>query len=644
MKRIKNKNKNLGVTLLELMLVLGIVTAMVVQDVQQKVREADQAAARNMGNELFIYSNALRKYVNENYQSLIATIPNNGTAAYNGVNFLKHTSCGGGASATESFLPCTFPAATSLGSIPFNAVFRRTGNSIIVSRDFGPVRVGGEERSDLAGLAALTAAGISLNDGNVAATTTAQFTTDPTGTSMPRAMIRMEINSSTAGSGNAWLRTDGSNDMLADISFDGSLPSTVRGIVNVARLRNVNNNTGNDQIDFESALRFTSTATSTRRRIENLDGVSNGYGDVNVYDNLDVHGTTDLRGTVYDSNSNLYIADNVNVSGYLYDSGSNLYLNDNVDVQGYLRDPSGNLYVNDNLDVEGYLRDPNGDLRVNDNLDVYGTLDTWNYIRNPSSNNSGRVYIADNVQISGYLTDPWSNFEIYDNLDLTGYIRDINSNVIINDNLEVYGTTYMNDLYTSRIWTQIMYDSNNGNYFVDPHSTSRMNNVETIVLRGHAAYSPNDMRLYENNIHFWPEGYDRQYWHGRVDTRYLQTYVTDYWGNRTSTYRQLIDFLPRFTHKGMWYVYHGNLVRKPGCYNGSPKIVVVPNNVPIMTNHPWCDSSNGVYSGWVECYRSRGQLFAFARHYNSAYWRVYIYTWPYSALGWGVANTYCQNY
>ena len=282
--KLKRKIRESGVTLIEMMLVLGIIMTLTISELEQQIRETEQATAKVLGNELFMYSNGLRAYISENYEQLLTVdIPGaGGNFIINGTTILKDGTCLVGVGPVK-YLPCNIGETTKFGAFPFSTTLTLAGTQITATSDFGPINIQGDIRQHLASIAALTAAGMSLNGGNpTQASTTASFLTDArvgAGPFVPARLanfgeIKMIVDQN--GAQDSWLRTDGTNNMEADLSFDATNGAISRGIVNVARLSNINPLVfGPDSfINFESAIDMVGT-TPALRLIQNLDTLRN---------------------------------------------------------------------------------------------------------------------------------------------------------------------------------------------------------------------------------------------------------------------------------------------------------------------------------------------------------------------------------
>lgn len=220
-----------GVTLIELILVLGLISLITVIDFERKNLELKQAQAKIVGNLLATYNGAVRAWLSANVGA-----PD---AVKIGSQWLKHTSCGG--ESTIAYLPCNFPDATpespiSFGKLSLASTLKTTGAapdqvSSITTRSSAFILGENEIRSDLAGISAMVAASTSGGFSNPSG-----LTTDATYRSDPRtAVITMVARNN--GFDDAWLRTDGSNQMHSNITFNPSKSEILRQINNLSRIQ-----------------------------------------------------------------------------------------------------------------------------------------------------------------------------------------------------------------------------------------------------------------------------------------------------------------------------------------------------------------------------------------------------------------------
>lgn len=211
---LKTRQAQRGFTFIELIVVLVILAALSIAAMQLALRNQDIVLARGTGNQVAQFVNGLRSYLSNN--------PTVASGTYNGITWLQDTSCGG--TASDFYLPCVMPPAPGLGLVYTTQIVNGGPNNITATVTLGPVTVNGVARGDLSGVIATTANGANLIWHSPAASATYySFSSDPT-TAIVTAIA------STNTSADAHLRTDGSNTMNADITFNPAAPN-----------RNINN-------------------------------------------------------------------------------------------------------------------------------------------------------------------------------------------------------------------------------------------------------------------------------------------------------------------------------------------------------------------------------------------------------------------
>jgi len=631
-----NNKKNKGLTLLEMMLVLGIMTVIAVQQLEERMLMAQQTMARELGNELYQFSNGIRSALSQNYAAEATALGPNGNTNRNGTGWLRTSACGGGAS--SNYVPCNMGDVTKIGKFPLNTNIRESGGALIARTIIGPMTIEGEVRHDLASLAALTAAGGTINSGNpIAASASAEFRTDPLGAAVPLGFI--EITVDTNGADDAWLRTDGTNTMNNNITFNPAGGTAFRGIQNLARLTNINNGGSNNEINFGSAIQFAGTTTSNRQ-IRGVDTIYNQYGNLRLQDNVDI------TGYIYNSINNVIVNDNLGIYGYLYDvNSSEVYVADSMRVAVDLS-VNDDLIVNDDTwsygDTRTYGRDYSYGRKYNNSY-VYNNQDVYNYdyvrfYRNTynyaNSYNYNYMYVGDYMYVSN---------QIY----AANLIDRNDGNYYVDPN----GTSRLNSVFVNSMYASRYYDADNTTYYVDPNGYSQMYAVQATYIYGGPA-NWNYVGIYENYLGFYPNGYYSQYWQGYVNADNLWIQTPEYRGLSTSNRERLSYLLPRFVSKGIFRVYSGDYVEKPGCPYGTPKVMVTPGVVPIYSITPNCYYSS-VATGNIgynplsyvssNCYIGKSELRTYA-YSSGSYWRVYSFSTPFYVHGYAMVQTYCQMY
>ena len=314
------KKKLSGFSLLEMVFIIATTSFLIAYEMQQNRREHEQAKAKALGQEIAMYNNAVRAYIAEHAQEIVVG-DNLGNPAIRAIHTndlrKKGSACGSNAAtntATHNFLPCDFPSTTTLGGMPFGIggitnfkVFDNAGNLLDVTNlppgyDYSQPRIIAEtifpelilsqrKRSDLAGLAALTAMGYAV-PGSVSQKLTAG------GADSSHAVIsiipgsaQIKIESNNHLHNDDWLHTDGYNNMQEDIRFalnstGNPISDEDKEIVGMNRARNVQNQ------DLELGANHSAIATNS----------SNIYIDANFFIEADSVGPNPSHVSLYSGN------------------------------------------------------------------------------------------------------------------------------------------------------------------------------------------------------------------------------------------------------------------------------------------------------------------------------------------------------
>lgn len=223
-----------GYTLIELMLVVGLMSSMTLMAFLEKSSDLEIQQARVTGEQLLQYNNAARSWLSNNVG---ATNSN-----FEGASWLKHTSCQDGLS-DIGYLPCDFPVANSATPIRFGTLALKssiTTSGVVpnqvtkITTITSPFKIpSGQLRSDLSGVATIVAAAGGLKNN-----TPVVMATDGSYGSDPNTGIITMIASNNAST-DSWLRTDGSNMMKSNITFDPTKPADLREIKNLSRIQSI---------------------------------------------------------------------------------------------------------------------------------------------------------------------------------------------------------------------------------------------------------------------------------------------------------------------------------------------------------------------------------------------------------------------
>ena len=439
------KKKEDGFTLLELLLVIGITTTMSVVSFQDKMLETEQAQARRLGMEVFQYNSAV-----QNYLAHSSGLPNPASlqGTYTGVNWLKSSACGG--TANKEWLSCNFLAhsngKTSFGRLGFTTEIKYdpaaglTGRTVMTKLTLGSDK---QERADLAGLAALVASGAyAVSEDGKAVTaqdSTVAYCPDTAGTSPINAVCQSDKGSIVMLSRNLsaadrWLRVDHGNAMQNVLEFRTGDPTPA------------------SQTDIQ-AIDSVSRQIRNVARIYNLgNGNSNGESD-NLYLGKK-HGDAAKAMVTLPSNAVVVDADQ-EVLGKLVVAAS-IDARGDISTKGNLRS-DGNASIGKNMTVAGTTKSV-GDLTTDSNLGV-----GKNAVISGKITSIGDIIGQNNLAVAKDGT--FGGKVIAQNINSKGDLSSNTLNVI-------GGGRFGGDIYAPR-----MIDSNDGNYYLDPNQTSRLNNI-----------------------------------------------------------------------------------------------------------------------------------------------------------------------
>lgn len=413
-----------GFTLLELLLVIGLMSVMTMLTFYEKQTDFEQARARQVGGYLYQYNNAVRSALAQ------GIVPSTTTKI--GSAWLKNSSCGGVLAVGSEFLPCDFPAATTIDPIKFGRLSLSTAvvvsgtapnKKYLATTMTSPFTLVGSSgvaklRADLAGIASLSAAAALTSGFQISAasglspytaTTDSSYKTDPlTGV--------ITIVASNTSDNDVWLRTDGGNKMHATLNFDGPNPVD-RMIVGASVIQNfagqvlrIGAGSGLAPVTGAGVVIDSTTEVLGDFKVRRTMTVDNGVivtgdvtasGTVRAGANLEANGSAIVQGNV-SANGAVSAAGNVTAGGAVV--GQIFYDSNNM---GYYVDPnntsvvntmvaSGNITANGALispifydaNNTGYYVDPHATSNLNS---MYS-----NYIAS-----NGRVRAAEYVEVGG---------------------------------------------------------------------------------------------------------------------------------------------------------------------------------------------------------------------------------------------------
>jgi hypothetical protein len=270
MKQIKSRKSQRGVSLLELALCLVLLSGVTILEIQDAELEAEQQMAKDLGMDLFKYNSYVSQYVERfSGDDSAATL----VGARTGVDWLKSTTCGG--DLEFGIAPCEFLSnkngLTSFGDLSFTTNITQSDEAgLRATTTMSELAVGGEARSDLAGVAVLIASSVySINNASGSSggnSTQIVFCPNIDGMSTSFSSLCMgakgKIRSyvSHQPKVDVYLRTDHGNVMRNTLEMGNSvstrsqitaIDSNLRQIRNVSRIYNLNDastNDGNDNL------------------------------------------------------------------------------------------------------------------------------------------------------------------------------------------------------------------------------------------------------------------------------------------------------------------------------------------------------------------------------------------------------------
>lgn len=451
--------RNSGFTLLELLLVIGLSTAVTISAFQDKMLEEEQASARQLGMELFHYNSAVQNYLaRESGGSNPGSL--NGVTKQ-GVKWLQSSTLCSGGQATNEWLSCEFMAAKS-GKTSFGSLTLTTTMSYSTSSGLDAVTVVSPlelsrsgtltRRGDLSGLAALVASGAySVSDGpSPASAQDSAVIYCPEIASYTGVMATVcngrkgsiVMFSRNSSEGDRWLRIDHGNVMQNTLEFRtgsitpatpadmNAIDSTNRQIRNVARIYNLgvgNSNAekdnlylGKKNVGLPAASKILPTLTSDS---------------VIVDADQEVLGKLIVATSIETTDGNIYAKDKT--------GGANAT-------------NAGNIQADHNITA-------NGDLIAKTNAKVTGKVDI-----------GGATAIHNNLRVDG---------QMYSGSLATDYAASIGGNLTTYGTTRLQGGVVGDTVFNNKVnikdvlsITRIV-DSNNTAYYLDPASTSKLNAI-----------------------------------------------------------------------------------------------------------------------------------------------------------------------
>lgn len=472
-----------GFTLLELLMVVALSSAIAIVSFQDKLLETEQAQARQLGMELYQYNNAVQNF-------LASSSGGTNPAALHGKNFkgvdwLKASAVGCTAgTASQDWLPCRFLAdtngKTTFGKLSFDTTISYSAQTGLSARTFlTPLQFKRgsttQRRGDLSGLAVLVASGASTVSGTPVASGqdgSILYCTE-IGTRSPQMAANCGSNNGSIvmftrnfAPAERWLRVDHGNVMGSTLEFGNGAPSSKasvdavdtvsRQIRNVARIYNLGGSGNDNLILGKRTGNAAKTAATLTQNAVVVDADQEVLGKLVVSGDINTKGKVDAKGNVTSSNGHVQTLD------------GNLYAKDAAGGNGAAN--AGNVIADRDITAKGNL---NGQQNAN----ITGTTTT------------GAATVRGNASIAGTATMGAANVTgnaTMGSAVVNGTAR-INGNTTFNgvtahngaanfNNAATFnGTTRVNnDLYAYRL-----VDANNTGFYVDPSNGSYLNVLET---------------------------------------------------------------------------------------------------------------------------------------------------------------------
>lgn len=665
MKRIRQA----GFTLLELVLVIGIIALMAITELQDKTIEFEQMKAKKLGMELFRYNNAVQRIVAKNSANQAFV------GVYNGIDWLKADTCGGPAENDFGYLPCNFltysGGTTSVGNLTFTTTITYTDAEGMIARTvMSPYVANGKPMNDLSGLAALVAAGAYVVKDQPMAPINEDGTVIFCLDGAPPALNavcgtetdQIVMYARNVAPGNTWLRTDHGNLMSHTIEYGaaGATPtldsdlalvdSTMRQIRNVARIYNVDAEAGSNALILGSRLGETARTTATFLNDSVIiDADQEIMGELLVLENITTNGDILAQDDDGDGvGGNITAQKNIssNEGNISAEDGDVLVSDTNADGIG------GNVVAQiDITSTEGDITSEDGDiysLDTNDD-DVGGNIDAQHDITSYEGDitaQDGNIYIedADGNGIGG-------NFFVSGNGDVAGYMSidgylEVDGDTALKSNLYVQGNTQVDgdlivldeawfekNIYVKEdayiigdINASKFVDKEDSSFYVDPNNESVFQNIE--IKNRIMNRTVNGLNIDSDSVNFRDKDGDDTAAvtvNGLINGEELK--VRDRDGN----YRPLNTFFSRYVMIEAVSVSDGEAILKPACLDGgTPKIFIVPQQAIVSGNSP----QDYGYDDFV------GDWYAYASEGGSS-WTAIIGTSAGIRGGAALAQIYC---
>lgn len=652
-----------GFTLLELVLVIGLIAIMAVTELQDKTIEFEQMKAKKLGMELFRYNNAVQRIVAKNSanQAFAGT--------YTGLDWLKSDSCGGPPENDFGYLPCSFLSytpggTTSVGNLTFETTVTYSDSEGMVARTVMSSYVrNGVPLGDLSGLAALVAAGAYVvkdqpstplnEDGTVLYCL--EIPAPSIAALCGTASDQIVMFARNVAPGNTWLRTDHGNLMSHTIEYGaaGAVPtldsdlalvdSTMRQIRNVARIYNVDAEAGSNALILGSRIGADVRTTATFLNDSVIvDADQEIMGELLVME--DITSTGDIFAQDHDGDGvggnitaqyNITTTDGdiVSLDTDADGIGGNVVAEvDITSTTGDVTTEDGDIYsldtsddgIGGNIDAQKDITSYEGDITAQD-----GNL----YVEDADGDGiGGDLFVSGDGDITGYMsidgylevegdTALKSNLYVQGNTQIDGDLITLDEawfekNIYVKENAYIIG-----DVSADRF-----VDKDDSSFYVDPDGDSFFQNIE--VKNKIVNKTVNGLNIDSDSVNFRDSDGDDTMpvaMNGLINGDEFR--VRDRDGN----YRPLHTFFSRYVMIEAVSVAHGEGIIKPACLDGgTPKVFIVPQQALVTGTSP---QDNG-FDDFV------GDWYAYAND-NGSSWQAVIGNSVGLMGGAALAQIYC---
>lgn len=224
-----------------------------------------------------------------------------------------------------------------------------------------------------------------------------------------------------------------------------------------------------------------------------------------------------------------------------------------------------------------------------------------------------------------------ANARIYGRLRTNGAITALSGNITASNGNVVASTDVVagrDVVATGNVYGKAFYDQDNRAYFVNPATTSVVNQVNASILSSQSAAATLQMQSNRVNFRDFNAGTADVTLAGRVNADTLRV-------RKNGKSVPLTSLLPNYVLIQSYFALDGQYVPRPTCPGtpaGTPKIIVVPQTIPTNTAKP--------VGGYTTPPVGATFFYAVA---SGAGWIVQSNTWSgsYGGQGSAIASTYC---